>query len=58
MAQELGLGKMWYHNSNGKRHYDIPREPVRRKEIEDKCIMISTRDIIKIIKHQNHGFSS
>lgn len=44
MARDLGLGKHWFH----KDHYDIP---VRRKtEIEAKCRMVSTRDIIRIIK--------
>jgi hypothetical protein len=50
MAHDLGIGKMWYHNSNGKRHYDIPKEPIRRALIESKCKIVSTREIIKIIR--------
>jgi hypothetical protein len=43
MAVELGIKRCWFH----KNHYDIP---VRRQtEIEGKCTIISSKEIVKII---------
>lgn len=43
MAQDLGIKRCWFHNN----HYDIPKR--RIEEIKNKCIIVSTREIIKII---------
>jgi hypothetical protein len=47
MAKDLGIKRCWYHSSKYP-HYDIPKK--RKKEIEDRCFIIETRDILKIIK--------
>jgi len=49
MAKEIKLGKWWYHKSkNELNHYDIPKR--RIKEITAMCVVVSSREIIKIIK--------
>ncbi len=45
MATELKIGKHWKH----KNHYDIPKR--RIEEIKAKCILVSSREIVKIIKN-------
>ena len=44
MANELGIAKCWFH----KDHYDIPKR--RIDEIESKCEIVSSREIVKIIR--------
>lgn len=44
MAEDLGIKKCWFH----KDHYDIPKR--RIKEIQSKCIVVTQRDIVKIIR--------
>lgn len=44
MAGQLGIHKCWFH----KNHYDIPK--LRIAEITAKCIIVSSKEIIKIIK--------
>lgn len=44
MAEDLGIKKCWFH----KTHYDIPKK--RIKEIEAKCIKVSSKTIVKVIK--------
>jgi hypothetical protein len=44
MAADLGIGRHWFH----KNHYDIPKK--RMAEIEPKCTVVSSRDIVKIIR--------
>lgn len=44
MAADLNIKKCWFH----KDHYDIPKR--RIKEIESKCIKITTREIVATIK--------
>ena len=44
MANELGIAKCWFH----KDHYDIPKR--RIDEIESKCEIVSSRDIVNIIR--------
>ena len=44
MAEILGIKKCWFHKS----HYDIPKK--RIDEIEKRCILISSKDIVRIIK--------
>lgn len=43
MAQDLGIARGWFH----KHHYDIPKK--RIKEIKKKCIIVSSKDIVRII---------
>ena len=43
MANDLQLKKCWFH----KNHYDIPKK--RIIEIQNKCKIISSKDIVKII---------
>ena len=47
MANELGIKRCWFHNGKFP-HYDIPKR--RIKEIESKCEMVSSIEIVKIIK--------
>lgn len=47
MAQELGIKRCWFH----KDHYDIPKRRVA--EIEAKCVVVSSREILKIIKNDS-----
>jgi len=44
MAKELNIKKCWFH----KDHYDIPKK--RINEIKNKCEIISSKNIIEIIK--------
>jgi hypothetical protein len=47
MALALGIKRCWFH----KDHYDIP---VRRiKEIEAKCRIVTTREIVVIVRRKN-----
>lgn len=48
MADELGIKRCWFH----KDHYDIP---IRRiAEIEAKCIIVSSKEIVLIIKGKSN----
>ena len=49
MAEKLNIKKCWFHKDNNC-HYDIPKERV--DEIKDKCIVISSREIIHICKNK------
>ena len=44
MANILNIKKCWFH----KDHYDIPKK--RIEEIKSKCILVSSKEILKIIK--------
>lgn len=44
MATDLGIGRHWFH----KNHYDIPKK--RMDEIQSKCTLVSSKDIVKIIR--------
>lgn len=44
MAEDLGISKAWFH----KNHYDIPKR--RQKDIEAWCILVSSKDIVNIIR--------
>ena len=46
MAKELNINKCWFH----KNHYDIPKKRVI--EIQNKCQIISSKEIVKIIKDE------
>lgn len=43
MAECLGIKKCWFH----KDHFDIPKR--RIKEIESKCMIVDSREILRII---------
>lgn len=45
MAEDLGINRCWFHEN----HYDIPKR--RIKEITSKCRVVSSKEIIKIIKN-------
>jgi hypothetical protein len=44
MAEELNIKRCWFH----KDHYDIPKK--RIDEITNKCKVISSKEIVNIIK--------
>lgn len=44
MAADLNIKRCWFH----KDHYDIPKK--RIAEIEAKCTLISTRELLLITK--------
>lgn len=44
MAEDLEIKRCWFH----KDHYDIPKK--RIAEIESKCVKVSSKDIVKVIK--------
>ena len=44
MAITLDIGKHWFH----KDHYDIPKK--RIEEITNKCTLVSSKEIVKIIR--------
>lgn len=43
MAEDLGIKRCWFHGN----HYDIPKRRV--KEIQDKCQIVSPREIFGIV---------
>lgn len=47
MAEDLNIKRCWFH----KDHYDIPK--LRIKEIIDKCEIVSSKEILQIIKSKN-----
>lgn len=44
MASELKINKCWFH----KNHYDLPKR--RIDEITNKCTIVASAEIVKIIK--------
>jgi hypothetical protein len=44
MAVDLSIGRHWFHTN----HYDIPKR--RMDEITSKCTVVSSKDIVKIIR--------
>lgn len=46
MAKELKINRCWFH-SGLYPHYDIPKK--RIKEITDKCHLIKSKELLKII---------
>ena len=49
MMDELNINKCWLHND----HVDIPKK--RIQEITEKCILVSSKEIVKIIKGIDHA---
>lgn len=48
MATDLNIGRHWFHNTPNLQHYDIPKK--RMDEITSKCTLVSSKDIVKIIR--------
>ncbi len=44
MAESLGIKRCWFH----RHHYDIPKR--RIAEIEAQCRIVSSKDIVRIIR--------
>jgi len=51
MAMYLEIKKCWFH----KTHYDIPK--MRIKEITRLCIVVSPKDIVRIIRGEEINIS-
>lgn len=47
MADDLNIKRCWYHSGKHP-HYDIPKK--RIKEITEKCEVISSKQLLTIIK--------
>lgn len=45
VAKELNIGKHWFH----KDHYDIPKRRVEEIMSHKKCVILSSKDIVRII---------
>lgn len=52
MARDLNIKRCWFH----KDHYDIPKK--RLQEIESRCILISSKDIVRIISSSTRSCHS
>jgi len=52
MAQDLDIKRCWFHKGNLP-HYDIPKK--RIQEIEDKCVIVDSTDIVRIIRAAQRG---
>lgn len=50
MAENLNIKRCWYHAAKFK-HYDIPKRRV--DEIQAKCIVVSTKEILQICKNNS-----
>lgn len=48
MASDLGIKRCWFH----KNHYDIPKK--RIEEIEAQCEIISSKEVVAIIKKSTY----
>jgi hypothetical protein len=48
MADDLNIGRHWFHSVYGLDHYDIPKR--RITEIEARCTIVTPKDIVKIIR--------
>jgi hypothetical protein len=55
MAEVLDIKRCWYHVGASYPHYDIPKR--RMKEIQDKCQVVSSKMILKIVKGEYLGKS-
>jgi hypothetical protein len=48
MAEDLSIGRHWFHRGSGLDHYDIPKK--RIAEIEARCVIITSKEILEIIR--------
>ncbi len=53
MAQDLQVKRCWFHSSSRFPHYDIPKRRVA--EITARCTVVSSRDILAIVKGTYRG---
>lgn len=51
MGQELEIDTCWFHEKGILSHYDIPKN--RIQEISDKCRVVNTRQLYRILKAQS-----
>lgn len=51
MAEQLNIGRHWYHHGKFP-HYDIPQK--RIEEITKKCNLITSKQLLTIIKNENN----
>lgn len=49
MANQLNINRCWFHNCR-RPHYDIPKR--RIQEIQDKCTVLTTRELFLKISSQ------
>jgi len=49
MAEILNIKRCWFHNHKTHPHYDIPKK--RIKEIVNRCNLVTSMEILKIIKN-------
>ena len=52
MADELGIKRCWFHPGRLP-HYDIPKR--RIEEITNQCTVVSSEEIIRIIRGQHEA---
>lgn len=48
MAEALDIKRCWFHVGASYPHYDIPKR--RIAEIQAKCEVVSSKEILKIVK--------
>lgn len=48
MARDLGIARCWWHVGARYAHYDIPTRRVA--EIQARCTVVSSREILRIVK--------
>ncbi len=48
MAEALRINRCWFHAGASYAHYDIPK--TRVAEIQARCRVVSSKDILKIAK--------
>lgn len=51
MAEDLGIKPHWYHNKDGKAHYDIPVRMIEK--IQSRCLKITPKQLLTIIIEGN-----
>lgn len=51
-AFDLGIGRHWFHNNKRFPHYDIPVN--RLQLVESKCLKVTSKEIINIIKQSQN----
>jgi hypothetical protein len=48
MAEDLGIGRHWFHGNASYAHYDVPKR--RQAEVTARCNLVDPRTILKIVK--------
>lgn len=52
MARDLCIKRCWFHGGR-RAHYDVPKRRVN--EIKARCVVVSRREILAIIKGVGDG---